>query len=339
MIYKKLIESYNHSQSMNCYGAICYEQGNYQEAEKYYLMAIENKHFNPTIKNLKNLYTKMDNINKYYECLESEDEFDNFDDELIDRIYRITIDDIDDNFVDQYLNDESDPKGILRSYYGIHCQNIKNDLVKAEHYFLSIIGKYDYAYCHLGHLYAQMDDIEKSEMYFLKGINENKHGLYSFNGLIDIYIQKDMHDAIEKLAEENNKNINNEILNGNNILRLIGNMYYGNQKYNYAENYYRMAIEKYDDMESVYHLALMLWMTDINKYYNEIEELVIKVFKSYQIDMIKKIYIYYLSRVFNPINITNKIPNKILECFEDLITKHKEDIDEDILILYIKGLQ
>lgn len=71
VLYKKNIDMNNYTMSLNCYGTICYNIGNCDEAEKYYLMAIDINVFTPTITNLRNVYLKMGNIDKYYRFLES----------------------------------------------------------------------------------------------------------------------------------------------------------------------------------------------------------------------------------------------------------------------------
>lgn len=144
---------------------------------------------------------------------------------------------------------------------------------EAEKYLLEAAKKGNIqAYNALGYLYFVRDEFEKSEYYLLKGLEYTKDEKLKKKVKLDlayIYIKQNKEKEAEKLL----RSIKN---NDATVFNTLGILYYNNQNYKKAIEYYKKALDKGNDI-SISNLVISY--SEIEEANDEIRELVNKEYK------------------------------------------------------------
>lgn len=252
-------------------------QGNFKDAERYYLLSIEKKNFD-TYNNLAVLYNIEDNAKaeKYFLlAIEKGDEtalsnlgviyYKRGNEKKAEKYFLLAIEkgnfdalnNLGNLYFDQKKYNESEKyfllaieKEITRSLndLGILYGDIQN-YKDAEKYFLLAIEKSDInAQYNLARLYHNQKNYLEAEKYYLLSIEKGE--IKALNNLATIYAEQERYIDAEKyflMAIEKG-----HIYALNNLAYISANQ----KKYSQAEKYYLMSIEK-GNIDTLYDLAIM----------------------------------------------------------------------------------
>ena len=144
---------------------------------------------------------------------------------------------------------------------------------EAEKYFFEALKKGNpNAYNALGYLYYVQGNFEKAEYYLLKDLEYTKDEKLKKKVKLDlayIYIKQNKEKEAEKLL----RSIKN---NDATVFNTLGILYYNNQNYKKAIEYYKKALDKGNDI-SISNLVISY--SEIEEVNDEIRELVNKEYK------------------------------------------------------------
>jgi tetratricopeptide (TPR) repeat protein/energy-coupling factor transporter ATP-binding protein EcfA2 len=264
--YKKAIEIANTIENekdgvkFGILGDLFRKQGNYAEAEKYYLLAIE-KGYNSALNNVANLYKNQQRFfdaEKYFLL-------------AIEQNSNKALNNLANLYKNQQRFTEAEKYYLLAIKQGeISVLNNLANLYKAigkfteaEKYYLLAIEKNDNdALYNLANLYFEQKKFVKAEKYYLLAIEEEKsNALYN---LANLYFEQ------KRFLEAEKYYLSAIEIGDNDALYNIGVLFHTQGKFIDAEKYYLLAIEKGDN-DALFNIA-NLYITqgkfiDAEKYY------------------------------------------------------------------------
>jgi TPR repeat protein/DNA-binding transcriptional ArsR family regulator len=233
-----------HVNALNNLAVLYKNKGNNEEAEKYYLEAINKGHVS-ALYNLANLYKiqgKKEDVEKYYL-------------EAINKGHVIALNNLANLYAYQGKKEEAEKyylKAINKGYVDALCNlaifyknQDKNE--KAEKYYLEAINNGNVsALYNLANLYKNQGKNEEAEKYYLEAIN--KGHVIALNNLANLYRDQANNEEAEKYYLE--------AINKGNVDALynLANLYKDQDKNEEAEKFYLEAINK-GHVSALYNLA------------------------------------------------------------------------------------
>lgn len=229
-------------------GYLYFDQGNYIEAEKHYLLAIEkgNAFASYNLANVYRIHEEYLKAEKYYLLAIEEGNI-----EAINNLANLYSEQLKYSEAEKYYLLAIDKGANQASINLAYLYNEQKKYAEAEKYFLLAIKNGNtQALFNLAYLYDERSKYTEAEKYYLLAIDNEDIG--ALNNLAVLYEKQGKYSEAERYYTLAIENGNTEAINN------LAIFYDEQEKYDEAEKYYLLAIEK-GNLEAINNLAILYY--------------------------------------------------------------------------------